>query len=106
VSIATPPTSGGRLELSLQGQSPDDFVYELKLLWSGQEHVTAARVALPAGEVSFESGDAPAWLVAAAHAFLRGLFRDVRAGEALPRRVTRWRAEPASASLPATDAAK
>jgi hypothetical protein len=96
VSIATPPTRGGRLELSLKGQSADEFVYELKLLWGDHERLTTARVSLPAGDVSFEAGDAPTWLVTAANAFLRGLFRDVRAGESLPRRVTRWRAEPST----------
>lgn len=97
MSLATPPARGGRLELSLQGQSSDEFVYELKLLWAEHEVVTPARVTLPEGEVSFAAAQAPAWLASAATAFLRGLYRDAKAGEPLPRRVTRWRAEPAGA---------
>jgi hypothetical protein len=94
VTIATTPTTGGRLELSLSVQSPDGFAYEVDLFWPGGNARGLAKVTLPDGVVDLTVEGAPEWLVRATGLFLRGLYRDARDAQPLPRRVTRWREDP------------
>lgn len=96
MSIATTPTKGGRLELSLTEQDDAGFTYAVELLWPEGRATGSARVSLPDGVVALSVEGAPAWLGKTTTLFLRGLYRDVRDGEPLPRRVTRWREDPAA----------
>lgn len=96
MSIATTPTKGGRLELTLTEQTDAGFVYAVELLWPEGRATGTARVSLPEGVVDLTADGAPAWLLKTTTLFLRGLYRDARDGEPLPRRVTRWREDPAA----------
>lgn len=94
MSIATTPIKGGRLELTLTEQTEASFAYAVELLWPEGRAVGSARVAMPAGGVDLVVEGAPEWLCKTTTLFLRGLYRDARDGEPLPRRVTRWREDP------------
>ena len=94
MTFVNAPTTGARLELSLEGQSKDEFVYEVALLWPAGEGTGRARVSLPEGKVDLSVDGAPDWLLRTTTSFLRGLARDAREGQALPRRVARWRDVP------------
>lgn len=94
MTIATTPTSGGRLELSLTEQNETAFAYDVALFWPEGRATGTARVTLPQGAVDLVVDGAPEWLRKTTTLFLRGLYRDARDGEPLPRRITRWREDP------------
>lgn len=88
------PTHGGRIVLRMTSLGPP-VEYALELHTPQATHVGTGRIDA-SGQVTFEglSDEAtPAWLVQAAHALLRGLFR-AHTQSGWPRRLTRWRAEP------------
>lgn len=91
------PANGGRLELRLVERAEECVRYSVALCtreadWSG--HV---RIGLEEGAIAFEPAvPAPlGWLLDVTRATLRALYRSHREDGAWPRRLTRWRPEPA-----------
>lgn len=90
------PERGGRFELQLLSADQQEARFDAVLTthagrWSG-----TAQIALDSGTVELTFSEAPpSWLADAARAALRTAWRSQRdGGGPLPRRLTRWRAEP------------
>jgi hypothetical protein len=89
------PTTGGRVVLDRTAVSAEVVIYRAQLLTPDADWRGDARIDIPTGEILFSwETDTPAeWLVAQAHAFLRGEWRARRGPdpEPWPTRVNRWR---------------
>jgi len=96
------PEQGVRFELRLKSSADGSARYELSLELAASAFEGVADI-LGSGEVRFDWADGaapPDWCVAAARAQLRMLFRDHGRDGDFPRRLTRWRPEPAPAPVP------
>ena len=95
------PSHGGRIVLRFVS-ADKSLVYSVELYAPGASWRTRATVDLlqGGGEVTFdavqEGAAPPAWLLQAARSLLRAVWRSKP--QTWPRRVTRWRAEPAPAA--------
>ena len=93
------PEQGVRFELRLESTTGGAARYALSLELPSGPLSGAAEIA-PPGEVRFEwapADEPPDWCVAAVRAQLRLLWRDHAQNGVYPRRLTRWRPEPAPA---------
>jgi len=93
------PVTGGRFSLSLEGQDEASARYALSLATAGSEWLAHAVVAVADGSVDTSgwSGDAgvpPPWLLQYARSALRMAWHQ-HAEVGWPRRITRWRDQPA-----------
>jgi hypothetical protein len=89
------PHHGGRIELRLLGSDADRVRYDVKLCDPLHEWSGSAEVVPENGIVTLLGLEpAPDWLKELVRTTLRGLWRN-SAAEGWPRRVARWRPEPA-----------
>jgi hypothetical protein len=97
------PENGGKIELKLGAATSELAEYEAKLetptgIWRSTARVGASvgkhQVELGAW-VSTAAAEPPEWLMADARAALKAALRTQQAESRWPRRLTRWRPEPA-----------
>jgi len=96
------PKNGGKIELKLESSAPDGAAYEALLQTPAGAFRATAHVGANAGDKqvlfgawSGAAGEPPEWLLADARAALKAALRTGRAEGRFPRRITRWRPEPA-----------
>lgn len=85
--------------LRLQGADGGEVGYKVELHTPSGSWVAFGRLVLVDGSVHFDDWAPPAppaWLVQATRAQLRAMWRSHADDGAWPRRITRWRAAPAS----------
>lgn len=87
-------TSGGKITLRRVRADAERVDYAVEAVTPGRAWTFEARISR-AGDVAVE-GDAsvPEWLVDRSRALLRAAWRSAGDLGALPRRISRWRAEP------------
>ena len=99
------PKNGGKLELKLHQATSQQAEYEAEIQTPAGSFRATASVVVAGGAVSFglwqagsanSSADPPQWLVDAARASLKAACRASQAEGRWPRRIARWRPEPAS----------
>ncbi len=104
IELAMTPKNGGKIELRLGPQTGDSAEYQAHLQTAAARFRALVRVGASAGTQLVEFGDwttdaaataPPEWLMADARAALKAALRTSRAEGRWPRRITRWRPEPA-----------
>jgi hypothetical protein len=95
------PDTGGRFSLSLEDRDEACARYALGVATAGQDWLARAVVAVEDGSVDIGAwsgtGTPPAWLLQYARAALRSAWHQHRE-VGWPRRITRWRDQPARGS--------
>ncbi len=89
-------TQGGRITLRLERPLPDRIEYVGESIAPSGRWPLRASVLLADGVVSLQGDGAPEWLLDYARAMLRTAWRSSKTGATWPRRLNRWRDEPAS----------
>lgn len=102
------PRNGGKIELRLKsaiGESAESAEYDAHLQTAAASFRCRVRVGASVGAKQVElgawttepadAGDPPEWLMADARAALKAALRTSQSEGRWPRRITRWRPEPA-----------
>jgi len=91
------PRNGGRIALRLLATTSETVSYDVTLFGPREQWSGAAEVTTAAGVVSFSgfTPDVPEWMCEWTRATLRTAWRNSK-NEGWPRRIGRWRQEPAS----------
>jgi len=97
------PKNGGKIELKLGPATHESAEYEAHLQTASASFRSLVRVGAGAGNKQVEfgawatdgDGEPPDWLTADARAALKAALRTSQSEGRWPRRITRWRPEPA-----------